>query len=112
MLPLRGHSNVQGIGTIGVKPVLSKHVFEAMEQQLGIELPKSPGLDTLGCLTQAHEGGIDTALVMGGNLYEATPDSQWAQQALDRIACKVFLTTTLNRGHVHGLIIAKRLFFR
>lgn len=103
LLPLRGHSNVQGIGTIGVKPVLSKQVFEAMEQQLGIALPTAPGMDTLACLGRAHDGGIDTALVMGGNLYEATPDSQWAAQAMDRIACKIFLTTTLNRGHIHGL---------
>lgn len=103
LLPLRGHSNVQGIGTIGVKPVLSKQVFEAMEQELGIHLPTSPGLDTLACLSRAHEGRIDAALMMGGNLYEATPDSQWAGQAMERIACKIFLTTTLNRGHIHGL---------
>jgi molybdopterin-dependent oxidoreductase alpha subunit len=111
LLPLRGHSNVQGIGTIGVNPVLSRHVFEAMEQQLGIQLPRSPGLDTLACLTRAHEGDIDTALIMGGNLYEATPDSRWAQQALDRIACKIFLTTTLNRGHIHGLDSSEALIF-
>lgn len=111
LLPLRGHSNVQGIGTIGVKPVLSKQVFDAMEQQLGIELPKKPGLDTLSCLTKAYEGAIDTALIMGGNLYEATPDSQWAQQAMDRIACKIFLTTTLNRGHIHGLDNSEAIIF-
>jgi len=103
LLPLRGHSNVQGIGTIGVKPVLSQHVFDAMERELGIVLPRSPGLDTLACLTRAHEGHIRTALIMGGNLYEATPDAQWAEQAMDRIDCKIFLTTTLNRGHIHGL---------
>ena len=111
LLPLRGHSNVQGIGTIGVKPVLPKQVFEAMEQELGIELPQSTGLDTLACLTKAHEGHIDTALIMGGNLYEATPDSQWAQQALDRIGCKIFLTTTLNRGHIHGLDNSEAIVF-
>lgn len=103
LLPLRGHSNVQGIGTIGVKPVLSQHVFNAIEKQLGIKLPESEGLDTLACLAKAHEGKMHSALIMGGNLYEATPDTQWAQQAMDRISCKVFLTTTLNRGHVHGL---------
>ena len=32
LLPLRGHSNVQGIGTIGVKPVLADEVFARMEQ--------------------------------------------------------------------------------
>jgi molybdopterin-dependent oxidoreductase alpha subunit len=111
LLPLRGHSNVQGIGTIGVKPVLTKHVFDAMEQQLGIALPTAPGLDTLACLTRAHAGNIDTALIMGGNLYEATPDSQWAQLAMDRIACKVFLTTTLNRGHVHGMDNSEAMIF-
>jgi len=111
LLPLRGHSNVQGIGTIGVKPVLSQHVFDAMERELGIVLPRSPGLDTLACLTRAHEGHIRTALIMGGNLYEATPDAQWAEQAMDRIDCKIFLTTTLNRGHIHGLDNSEAFIF-
>lgn len=111
LLPLRGHSNVQGIGTIGVKPVISQHVFDAMEQQLGIQLPRSPGLDTLACLTRAYEGRIKTALIMGGNLYEATPDAQFARQAMDRIATKIFLTTTLNRGHIHGLDNSEAFIF-
>ncbi|WP_317932918.1 FdhF/YdeP family oxidoreductase [Halioxenophilus sp. WMMB6] len=103
LLPLRGHSNVQGIGTIGVKPVLDRQVFANIEQHLGVSLPTSPGLDTLACLTAAAEGNIDAALIMGGNLFEATPDSSWAEQALDRIPFKLFLTTSLNRGHVHGV---------
>ncbi len=31
LLPLRGHSNVQGIGSIGVKPVLAKDILDIME---------------------------------------------------------------------------------
>lgn len=111
LLPLRGHSNVQGIGTIGVKPVLARDVFEAMERELRIALPTAPGLDTLACLRRAHAGGIDVAVLMGGNLYEATPDAQWAQQAMARIGCKVFLTTTLNRGHVRGLDNSEAIIF-
>lgn len=103
LLPLRGHSNVQGIGTIGVKPVLAQEVFDNIERHLQVSLPTHPGMDTMACLAAAHNGEIDVALVMGGNLYEATPDSRWAEQALDNIGCKVFLTTTLNRGHVHGV---------
>lgn len=103
LLPLRGHSNVQGIGTIGVKPVLTQEVFDNIEQAFGIELPTRPGLDTLAGLNAAHDGQMDAALIMGGNLYEATPDSNWANDALDRIGFKLFLTTTLNRGHVHGM---------
>ena len=103
LLPLRGHSNVQGIGTIGVKPVLSAEVFRRMEQTLGVSLPTEPGLHTLAALEAAHAGEMDVAVLLGGNLYEATPESRWAAEALDRVGLKIFLTTTLNRGHVHGV---------
>ena len=105
LLPLRGHSNVQGIGTIGVKPVLSDEIFKRMQSELKVNLvdkQQSPGLDTLACLEAADNNAMDVALIMGGNLYQATPNSAWAAQALDRIACKVYLTTTLNQGHLYG----------
>ena len=103
LLPLRGHSNVQGIGTIGVKPVLPSEVFERIEATFGVSLPSKKGMHTLESLERAHEGGIDAALILGGNLYEATPDSKWAAKALDNIGLKIFLTTTLNRGHITGV---------
>ena len=103
LLPLRGHSNVQGIGTIGVKPVLPEDVFARMEETLGVTLSRAAGMDTMAGLEAAARGEIDLALMMGGNLYGATPDSAWAQAALDRISCKLYLTTTLNRGHVCGV---------
>ena len=102
LLPLRGHSNVQGIGTIGVKPVLAEGVVQRMEQRFGVSLPQTQGMDTMACMKAAHEGKIDAALIMGGNLYAANPDSRFAEKALDRIGFKLFLTTTLNQGHVHG----------
>lgn len=103
LLPLRGHSNVQGIGTVGVKPVLAEDIFLQIENEFGVTLSREKGMDTLACLQAAFEHKIDAALLMGGNLFSATPNSQWAQQALDRISFKVFLTTTLNRAHVVGM---------
>jgi len=102
LLPLRGHSNVQGIGTIGVKPVLAAEVFERLETELGASLPTGPGMDTLACMNASYRGDIDAALIMGGNLYGATPHASWAGESLDRIGFKLFLTTTLNLGHIHG----------
>ena len=102
LLPLRGHSNVQGIGTIGVKPVLAEEVIKQIETIFGLELPTKKGLDTLASLEAAHAGAIDAALVMGGNLYAATPNSAWAGEALDKIGFKAFMTTTLNSGHLAG----------
>ena len=103
LLPLRGHSNVQGIGTIGVKPVVSEEVFAAMERAFGITLTRARGYDTMAGLEAAERGQIDAAVMMGGNLWAATPDTDFATRAMERIGFKLFLTTTLNRGHVHGL---------
>jgi len=103
LLPLRGHSNVQGIGTIGVKPVLAGEVIARLEASLGVILPREKGYDTMAGLEAAERGEIDAAVIMGGNLYGATPDTAFAERALGRIGFKLFLTTTLNRGHVHGL---------
>ncbi len=103
LLPLRGHSNVQGIGTIGVKPVLPAQIFDAIEANLGIALPRSKGLDTMAAMQAASRGEIDAAIVMGGNLLEASPQRDWAQAAFEKIGFKLFLTTTLNRGHIDGI---------
>lgn len=103
LLPLRGHSNVQGIGTIGVKPVLPREVFEAIERSFGIALPTDKGFDTLAGVQAADRGEVDAAVIMGGNLLEATPDKSFAARALDRIGFRVHLTTTINRGHVEGV---------
>lgn len=103
LLPLRGHSNVQGIGTIGVKPVLAKDVLARMEAEFGVKFPEETGFDTMACLKAAEAGGIDSAVIMGGNLWGATPDRAFASRAMEAIGFKLFLTTTLNMGHVHGL---------
>lgn len=103
LLPLRGHSNVQGIGTIGVKPVLPADVFAAIEEGFGVKLPTRKGYDTLAGIEAAQRGEIDAAVIMGGNLLEATPNRQFAREALGRIGFRLFLTTTLNRGHVEGM---------
>ncbi len=103
LLPLRGHSNVQGIGTIGVKPLLQDDVMARMESAFDITLPRTDGMDTMACMNAAHRGDIDTAMIMGGNLLAANPNTSWATKALDNIGFKMFLTTTLNKGHVNGV---------
>jgi len=109
LLPLRGHSNVQGIGTVGVKPILADDVLQHLEQHFNVQLPRTRGMDTLACLTAAQEGNIDAAMIMGGNLFSATPNSDWARAALDNIKFKVYLTTTLNRGHITGMETSEAL---
>src|SRR4029450_5931860 len=50
----------------------------------------------------AAEGRIDPALLLGGNLFSATPDRTFAAGALRRIGTTIFVSTKLNESHVHG----------
>ncbi|MEM9533588.1 MAG: FdhF/YdeP family oxidoreductase [Pseudomonadota bacterium] len=102
LLPLRGHSNVQGIGTIGVKPVLPATVNRQIEQTFSVKLPTTPGMDTMACMQAAHAGDVDAAVLMGGNLFDANPNRRWAEEALSNIPFRMSLTTTLNQSHVRG----------
>ena len=103
LMPNRGHSNVQGLGTVGVTPALKQHLLERFEERLQIAAPKSPGYDTMACMQAAHRGEMDFALCLGGNLYGSNPATQWAGEAMSRIGTVMYLSTTLNTGHAHGL---------
>ena len=102
LLPLRGHSNVQGMGTMGVTPQLKQAFFDKVEACLGVALPTEPGLDTLACMEAAMAGNMDAAWCLGGNLYDSNPDAQHAEAALQNIGLITYLNTTLNLGHVKG----------
>lgn len=103
LLPLRGHSNVQGVGSMGVTPALKAEVLAAIEREFAVELPKHEGMDTLACIQAAAEGEIDFALLLGGNLFAANPDTRFSGQALDRIPFKVMVNSTLNQTHLNGV---------
>jgi molybdopterin-dependent oxidoreductase alpha subunit len=102
LLPLRGHSNVQGMGSIGAAPQLKDAVLRALEERFGAALPRTPGMDTLACVRAAAEGRVRFALSLGGNLYGSCPDSRAAREALRGVDLTAFLSTTLNTGHIHG----------
>ncbi len=103
MMPIRGHSNIQGIGSVGVTPKLKDEIFNSLTHQFGIKLPTTPGRDTLDCIEGAHRGDLKFAFCLGGNLYGSNPDSQFADEALRRLDMLVMLSTTLNTGHANGL---------
>jgi molybdopterin-dependent oxidoreductase alpha subunit len=103
LLPLRGHSNVQGVGTVGVVPGLKPEMAGALVKRFNITIPAKPGLDTYQCMVEAHEGNIDFAILLGGNLYGSNPDSSWAEKSLSNIRFKCQISTSLNQGHVYGL---------
>ena len=102
LLPIRGHSNVQGMGSVGVTPNLKQAIFDNLENTLGVRLPTSPGLDTMGCVQAASRGAIRAGLCLGGNLFGSNPDSKFASAALGKIDLIAYLNTTLNTTHTWG----------
>ena len=103
LLPIRGHSNVQGIGSVGVTPKLKEAIFQQLQTEFGLELPTSGGLDTLGCMEEAHRGKLKLGFCLGGNLYGSNPDAGFAAESMQKLETVVYLSTTLNTGHAHGV---------
>lgn len=102
LVPIRGHSNVQGVGTCGVSPTVKEAFAAKLEQLYGITVPREPGQDTYASMVAAEAGRISAALLFGGNLFASNPDRAWAGAALRRIPLTCSITTKLNEGHVHG----------
>lgn len=102
LMPIRGHSNVQGVGSVGVTPQLKQTILARFEQRLGVQAPTSPGLDTMACIEAAGRGEMQAALCLGGNLFGSNPDATFAAQALGNLDLIAYMATTLNTGHAWG----------
>lgn len=102
-MPIRGHSNVQGFGSMGVTAQLKKEIQQALEKLLGRDLNRVPGYDTRALIEAADAGKVDTLICLGGNLYAANPDSTEAKRALSKIETIIYLATKPNLGHFSTL---------
>ncbi len=103
LLPLRGHSNIQGTGSMGFTPQLKSAIETKLEQELSLSLPKTVGLDTMNCMQASHKNKMHAALMLGGNLLASNPDFSFSVDAMNKIPFKCFINSTLNLSHVHGV---------
>ena len=103
LMPVRGHSNVQGFGSMGVTVQLKKEIQQSLEKLLGRSLSRVPGYDTQALIEAADAGKVDTLICVGGNLYGANPNSDKVKRALGKIKTIIYLATKPNLGHFHGL---------
>ncbi len=104
ILPIRGHSGVQGGGECGVDPDKYPGGFEVakeadrrrFEELWGHPLPAAKGLRTLQMLEAAHRGEIGCLYSLGGNLLETMPDRAYMSEALSRVPLRVHQDIVLN----------------
>ncbi len=108
-MPIRGHSNVQGFGSMGVTIRLKEEIRQALEKVLGQSLSRVPGYDTRALIEAADAGQVDTLLCLGGNLWGANPDHPQATRALNQIETIFYISTKPNQGHFNGLAAQQTL---
>lgn len=107
VMPIRGHSGVQGSGEMGADPFslpggefYGKDI-ERIERQWGFELPKWQG-DIVGVslenamLPDDHERKLKLFYTSGGNFLETMPDPDFVRSCLENVDIRVHQDIVLN----------------
>ncbi len=103
VLPVRGHSNVQGQRTVGIteKPALVP--LDRLAELYDFEPPREKGLTTVETCQGVLAGSVNAFIGLGGNFLRAVPDTGRIEPAWRRLPLSVQIATKLNRSHlIHG----------
>ena len=103
VLPIRGHSNVQGQRTVGIteKPELVPN--DKLKELYGFDPPEKKGLNCTEAAEAIIKGEVHAMFQLGGNLVRALPDLDRLLPAWRRLRLTVQIETKLNRSClVHG----------
>ena len=96
LVPIRGHSGVQGGSEVGCAPESETGILDHWAEVWGFEPPRGPGLAATGQIEAAADGDIDAFWIMGGNFLETTPDRELVERALHRPELRVHQDVVLN----------------
>ncbi|WP_375386865.1 FdhF/YdeP family oxidoreductase [uncultured Amnibacterium sp.] len=103
LLPVRGHSNVQGDRTMGIWEQMPKPFHDRLDAEFAFRSPREKGFDTVEALEAMHAGRAKVFMGLGGNFAKATPDTEATEAVLRTLDLTVQVSTKLNRSHVvHG----------
>ena len=98
--PVRGHSNIQGIRTVGIGENMPASFLDNLENYFEMKVPRSPGMAMVPAIKSIASGKTKVLLSLGGNLASALPDSDYVAKALRKCALTVMISTKLNRSHL------------
>lgn len=103
IVPIRGHSNVQGDRTCGIDDQPPQALLDRVEEVFGFSPPREHGHNTVKAVEAMMRGEARVFIGMGGNFVRAVPDTDRSYEAMRRLDLTVGINTKLNRGHlVHG----------
>ncbi|MGO4302584.1 FdhF/YdeP family oxidoreductase [Cupriavidus sp. RAF12] len=104
LMPVRGHSNVQGDRTMGIEEQPDGAFLDRLGATFGFEPPREHGQDVVGAINAMLAGKVKVFVGLGGNFSIATPDTPRTWEALRQCDLTVNIATKLNRSH---LVIGK-----
>jgi molybdopterin-dependent oxidoreductase alpha subunit len=103
IMPIRGHSGVQGGGECGVDPAKFPGGFEVnienterFSELWKAPLSSIPGYHTAAMIDAAHRGELDAMYTVGGNLLETMPDPVYVREALQKVRVRIHQDIVLN----------------
>ncbi len=100
LLPVRGHSNVQGDRTMGIWERPPAHFLDALQAEFGFDPPREHGLDTVDSIRALRDDKAQVFIALGGNFVQAAPDTAVTSAALRRAKLTVQISTKINRSHL------------
>ena len=103
VMPIRGHSNVQGQRTVGIteKPDLVPN--DKLKELYGFDPPKDKGLNCTQAAEAVIKGDVRAVVQLGGNLVRSLPDHDRLLPAWRKLRLTVQIETKLNKSClVHG----------
>ncbi|MEK6838762.1 MAG: molybdopterin dinucleotide binding domain-containing protein, partial [Candidatus Thermoplasmatota archaeon] len=95
LMPIRGHSGVQGGSEVGCVPNLLpggepiRHAKDRIETLWGFPVPDDRGYTSVEMIDAAHRGEIDVFYAVGGNFLETLPEPRYVREALARVPLRV-----------------------
>ena len=89
LVPIRGHSGVQGGAEVGCVPKLDAVATARSADVWGFPFPSAPGWTTSEMIDHAAAGGVDLFWIVGGNFLETLPDADRCRRALQRPRLRV-----------------------
>ncbi|MCH7959033.1 MAG: FdhF/YdeP family oxidoreductase [Candidatus Hydrogenedentes bacterium] len=98
LMPIRGHSGVQGGAEMGAYATafpgglpVNEANAASLTREWGFDVPVAPGMTAPEMIDAASDDALDVLLSVGGNFLEVLPDPGYVADAMQKIPCRVFM---------------------
>lgn len=98
VMPIRGHSGVQGGAEMGAYSTvlpggapINEENATALAKLWGFDIAATRGRTASEMIAAAHDGDLDVLVSSGGNFLEVLPDPDYTRAALERVGLRVHI---------------------